>query len=163
MIKKLRIGIILVMFLLGISNAVALPQKESLIVIPADEMTQWGKPKTLPEGAYDYLLSGNPGKPEIFTFRFQLPENYKIPPFLFTSKCYLTIISGALYIGTGDKFVNSKQHELSAGSFVVIPANIPLYFWTKEKTILQFNGIGPLDVNYVDPSEDPRNRIKTIR
>lgn len=160
MIKKSILHLIIIYFIFNISNAATLTQENKLVIMPANEMTSWGKPKTLPSGAHDYLLSGNPGKPEIYTFRFQLPVNYKIPPFSLTSTCYLTVVSGKLYIGEGDKFGKNNQHFLPAGSFVVIPAHIHLYFWTKEKTILQFNGIGPLDINYANASDDPRSTNK---
>lgn len=147
-------------FILGDTNAATLTQQEQLILLPVEKMGSWGKPKTLPPGAHDYLLSGNPGKSGLYTFRFELPAHYKIPPFLLTSTSYITVISGKLYVGEGNEFVKSNQHVLPAGSYVVAPANKPLYFWTKEKTILQFHGIGPVDVNYIIPSDDPRNNKK---
>lgn len=156
MIKKLICYFILINFILNIANAATLTQEENLILLSATKMTSWGKPKTLPPGARDYLLSGNPGKPELYTFRFELPGNYKIPPFSLTATCYLTVISGKLYLGEGDQFGKNNPHILPAGSFIVIPKNKHLYFWTHKKTVLQFNGIGPLDVNYINTSDDPR-------
>lgn len=32
--------------------------------------------------------------------------------------------------------------------------------WTEGETIVQFHGIGPWIINYVNPSEDPRNAKK---
>jgi hypothetical protein len=123
-------------------------------------MIPWGKPKTLPSGAHDYLLSGNPGKAELYTLSFQLPANYKIRPFLLAEQCYITVISGQLYVGEGDIFKKSNKHVLSAGSFIMIPADTHLFFWTNEKAILQLHGIGPLDVKYINPLDDPRSKKK---
>jgi quercetin dioxygenase-like cupin family protein len=129
-----------------------------LILLPVEKMNPWGKPKTLPAGARDYVLSGNPGKPELYTFRFELPAHYKIPPFLLKSTSYVTVISGELYVGEGNKFIRTSQQILSAGSYMVIPANVPLYFETDKKTILQFHGIGPIDVDYISEQDDPRSK-----
>lgn len=156
MIKKSLAYYFLTLFILSNANATTLAQQEQLTLMPVEKMRPWGNPKTLPPGAHDYLLSGNPGKPELYTFRFELPANYKIPPFLLTSTSYITVITGKLYVGEGNVFTRNNLHALTAGSYVIVPANKPLYFWTKEKTILQFHGIGPVEVNYMNISDDPR-------
>jgi hypothetical protein len=159
MIKKHLAYFVLILFIASDANATTLTQPEQLVLLPVEKMSSWGKPKTLPPGAHDYLLSGNPGKPGLYTFRFELPSHYKIPPFSLSSTSYITVISGKLYVGEGRKFVKNNQHILPAGSYIVAPAYKPLYFWTEEKTILQFHGVGPIDVNYINLSDDPR-RIK---
>ncbi len=45
---------------------------------------------------------------------------------------------------------------MAAGSFILLPEGTKLYFWTKEEAILQFHGMGPLDVQYANRSDDPR-------
>lgn len=121
---------------------------DKLILLPIEKMQPWGKPKILPSGAYDYILLGNPEKPELYTFRFQLPVKYQIPPFKLTELCCMTVISGELYIGEGDKFEKQNYHLMPEKSFIVIPADKYLYFWTDEETVLQFHGIGPINFIY---------------
>lgn len=121
-----------------------------LIFLQEEKMQPWGSPKILPPGAYDYILFGNPEKNELYTFRFKLPENYQISPFTLTALCCMTVISGYLYIGQSNKFEKRNCQLLSQNGFVVIPADIPLYFWTNAKVTLQFHGMGPVNFVYID-------------
>ena len=121
-----------------------------LILLSPEQMQPWGKPKILPPGAHDYILLGNPEKTELYTFRFQLPADYQIPPFKLTALCCMTVMSGELYIGQGGKFEKANCSLMPENSFIVIPADTLLYFWTDKKTTLQFHGIGPIDFVYND-------------
>ena len=35
---------------------------------------------------------------------------------------------------------------------------MPHYAMATVETIVQINGVGPFDVTYIDPKDDPRNR-----
>lgn len=150
MTKRLFLNLIICSLILSNANAGTLAQQDKFLILPIEKMHHWGKPKTLPSGAHDFILSGNPGKHELYAFRFELPANYKIPPFVLTSTSYITVISGKLYISEGNKISKSDRYLLSSGSYIVVPPNKPLTFLTKEKTILQFHGMGPLNVKYVN-------------
>ena len=41
---------------------------------------------------------------------------------------------------------------------VHLPAGMPHYAVVDVETIVQINGVGPFDVTYVDPKDDPRKR-----
>jgi hypothetical protein len=45
---------------------------------------------------------------------------------------------------------------LPAGSFVHLPAGMPHYAHAEVETIVQINGVGPFDVTYINPADDPR-------
>ena len=62
----------------------------------------------------------------------------------------MTVMSGQLYIGQGSKFEKINCNLMPKESFIVIPANTSLYFWTDKKTTLQFHGIGPINFVYND-------------
>lgn len=128
---------------------------EFMILTPK-ELTAWGEPQVLLPGAKDIILYGNPGKKEHYTFRFQLPKNYKIQPFIVTTICFLTIIEGDIYLGKGAKFVEDSMDLLPTLSFCAIPAKIPVYMMTIDKVILQFHGMGSIAIDYVDKQNDPR-------
>jgi hypothetical protein len=32
------------------------------------------------------------------------------------------------------------------------------YVWVAEETIVQVHGLGPLDISYVNPADDPRKK-----
>lgn len=71
---------------------------------------------------------------------------------------HVTVISGTLNMGMGDKLDRSMTKALRAGSVAVIQPRISHFSWTSEETIVQVHGIGPLVITYVNPADDPRKK-----
>lgn len=92
--------------------------------------------------------------------RAQMPAGYKIPPHTHPTAEHITVISGALHLGGGDKFDEAVGQELVAGSYAVMPAGMKHYAWSPGETIIQVHGMGPFEINYVNPADDPRNAKK---
>lgn len=120
--------------------------KDSAPVVFQNESVHWISAPNLPDGAKVAYLLGDPRKKQAFIARVKLPAGYYIPVHTHPSDEFDTVISGALYLGMGSKKDTNKGQILTAGSFVMIPAKIPHYEWTKEETILQVSGIGPWDM-----------------
>lgn len=117
---------------------------------------KWGAvPPNLPKGAKIAVLMGDPGKDEWFVARLMMPANYKIPAHWHSQDEDLTIISGTFYLGEGDKLESKHTHVMKAGSFHHLPAKTHHYAFTKTPTVVQLNGKGPFDINYINPSDDP--------
>jgi quercetin dioxygenase-like cupin family protein len=132
---------------------------EHKIVAPSE--LQWADaPPGLPASAKLAVLDGDPGKPGSFTIRFQLPADYKVMPHTHPSAEHITVISGKLNIGMGEKFDQSATHEMAASSFGVMPAGMTHFVWTGEPTVIQIHGTGPFKIKYVNPADDPRT-VKT--
>lgn len=68
---------------------------------------------------------------------------------------HVTVISGVFMLGFGDRIDVGATRALTAGSYVMLPKRTPHYNLMKGETILQFHGIGPYDIQYVDPADDP--------
>jgi hypothetical protein len=71
-----------------------------------------------------------------------------------------TIISGVLNIGMGEKFNAKATREMPAGTFGFWAAGMKHFAWAKGETVLQLHGIGPWEIKYVNPADDPRNAKK---
>lgn len=69
---------------------------------------------------------------------------------------HLTLISGAVAVGMGEKIDTASMKTLPAGGFVVMPAEMRHYLRAKVPSILQVHGMGPVTFNYVNPADDPR-------
>ena len=122
---------------------------------------KWGAaPPTLPKGAKLAVLYGDPGKPGPFTLRLATPANYRIPPHWHSLTENLTVVSGALYLGMGDKLVAKDARALKAGGYHYLPAKMHHYAFTKTPTVIQVSGDGPFDINYLDPKDDPAPAAK---
>ena len=75
-------------------------------------------PAALPPGARMAVLEGDPTKEGPFVVRFQFPEGYHVPPHTHPKTERVTVISGALHIGMGEKFDQSAG-RIACRSFVI--------------------------------------------
>lgn len=117
-------------------------------------------PPALPRGAKFAVLAGDPGKEGPFVLRLNLPAGYKVPPHWHSSAEYLTVISGALHFGQGDKLNKADEHAMKAGAFHYQPAKVHHYAYAREATVVQVQSNGPFDVTYVNDADDPRKAGK---
>ena len=67
------------------------------------------------------------------------------------------MISGTFNIGMGEKFDQNATQAMPAGTYGYWEAGMKHFVWVKGETIVQFHGSGPWSINYVNPSDDPRN------
>jgi quercetin dioxygenase-like cupin family protein len=127
-------------------------------VVPADAV-KWGPaPPSLPPGAQAAALLGSPGKEGPFVLRLKFPAGFAVPPHRHSKDEFVTVMSGTFAIGTGEKLDRTSAKALPPGSFVHLPAGMPHYALADGEVIVQINGMGPFDVKYVDPKDDPRNK-----
>jgi hypothetical protein len=57
----------------------------------------------------------------------------------------------------GEKFDQDSGKELPVGSFVAIPATHRHFAWSGgQETVIQVHGVGPTDITFVNPADDPR-------
>jgi quercetin dioxygenase-like cupin family protein len=125
-------------------------------VVAAEDVT-WGPgPPTLPSGAQLAVLFGSPAEEGPFVIRLKFPAGYDVPPHWHSKDEHVTVIAGAFGMGAGEALDRDAAPLLAAGSFVGIPARMPHYAWTDQETVVQINGMGPFDINYVNPKDDPR-------
>ena len=117
-------------------------------------------PAAIPPGAKMAVLEGDPTKEGSFVVRFQFPDGYHVAPHTHPKTERVTVISGALYLATGEALDRNSAKRLPAGSFGYWPAGMTHTAWSEGDTVIQLHGIGPWQINYVNPSDDPRNAKK---
>ena len=118
-------------------------------------------PAALPPGAKMAALEGDPTKEGPFVVRFQFPDGYHIAPHTHPKTERVTVISGALHLATGEALDRSGAKKLPAGSFGYWPAGMQHTAWSEGETVIQLHGIGPWQINYLNPADDPRNAKKS--
>jgi quercetin dioxygenase-like cupin family protein len=123
---------------------------------PAD--LKWTPVSAIP-GAQIAVIEGplnEAGKP--FTARIKFPANSKVPPHWHSTIEHVTVMSGVLNMGVGDRFETSQTQALGPGSMSIMQAGTHHFAWFGEETILQLHGTGPWTVSYVNPADDPKNQ-----
>jgi quercetin dioxygenase-like cupin family protein len=131
---------------------------DHVIVRPAD--FKWGPPPPgLPPGAQVSVLSGDPTKPGVpYVLRAKLPDGYNIPPHWHPGDENVTVLQGTLLMGKGEKLDLSAAEEMPVGSFARMPKTMRHFAVAKGETVIQAHGIGPFEINYVNPDDDPRKK-----
>lgn len=122
---------------------------------------KWGEaPADLPKGAMLGVLHGDPTKTGEFSMRIKMPDGYKIPPHWHTHAEQLTIISGTFTVHMGDT-MKADPHTLEVGGFHFLPAKMHHGAEVKGETIVQVNGMGPFDIHYLNPADNPNPKTAT--
>lgn len=122
---------------------------------------KWGPaPPMLPSGAQIEVLGGNPMGDSLFTVRLKFPARYRIPAHSHPKDEHVTVLSGTLFLGMGDKLDTAAGKALGVGSFGLMPANANHFAYTKQATTILLHGQGPVEFKYVNPADDPRNQKK---
>jgi len=141
------------------AESVALAQHDH--VIQNEQDVKWADaPKFLPAGAKIAVVEGNPAEKGPFTIRLKLPAGYKIPAHSHPGDEHVVVLSGALYIGMGEKLDMEKGTALKVGGFGLMPAKQNHYAYTKDATTILVYGTGPVDFIYVNADDDPRKKEK---
>jgi quercetin dioxygenase-like cupin family protein len=133
-----------------------------VIAKPAD--LKWGDPPPVFEkGASFTVVSGNPGIAGPYVVRLKMPAGYKINPHWHPTDENVTVISGTFAVGMGEKFDKATMTEVPAGGFVLLPAEMRHYAMAKTAAIVQVHGMGPFQLTYVNPADDPSTRTTTAK
>ena len=101
------------------------------------------------------VLHGNPSQPGPFVYRVWFPANYQVPPHFHPVDENVTIISGSVNLGHGDRVDRSQGKRYVAGDFFRVPATVHHYGWFMEETVLQIHSIGPTGYTQVNPADKP--------
>lgn len=140
-------------------NADADPNAVGVHSMTTADALQWGDaPPSLPPGAKVAGIAGNPAQPGPFIVRLQLPAGYKIAPHWHPAVEQVTVLSGTVAIGMGDKWDDAGLKTMATGGFVSLPAEMRHYLSSKSASTIQVQGFGPLVLNYVNPADDPSKK-----
>lgn len=118
---------------------------------------KWGPaPPFIAAGAQLAVLEGNPmASSGDYTIRLKMPDSYRIAPHTHPLRENVSVISGTLKVGMGDKYEESKMMSFGAGSFAYLDPSMHHYAGASGETIIQIHGQSPLKFNYINPADDP--------
>jgi ChrR Cupin-like domain len=127
-------------------------------LFPASEIKWSEGPPSLQKGAQMMVLEGDPAKEGMFTMRLRFPDGFDVKPHFHSQIEHVTVISGTLHFGMGEKFDRAKTQPMPAGSFGFWPIGMRHFAYSEGETVLQLHGRGPWTITYVDPADDPRGQ-----
>lgn len=130
------------------SAAAARSDPLAAIRIASDEL-KWERAAT---GIDRANIVGNERNPGIYLYRVRFPAGAKVQPHFHPDERAVTVLSGTLYMGYGDRFDQAAMKALPAGSVWTEPAKQPHFVWAKdgEVVIQVFGANGPSGVTPVE-------------
>jgi hypothetical protein len=145
---------------LGLATFVARStvEAQSHVLINAADLKWSPAPPGLPAGAQVSPLSGDPGKPGPFILAVKFPDGYIVRPHWHPTAENLTVLSGSLLVGMGDKYAEASMKNLDPKGFATMPAKTNHFVKAKGETMITISGTGPFEITYVDPKDDPRKK-----
>lgn len=122
-----------------------------------DDGLSWGPaPAIFPAGAQFAVVQGDPhAAGQIFTVRLRFPNGYIIPPHTHPTDEHVTVLKGTFLVGLGENFTQDGMIALKDGGFITAPANHAHFAMARGMTEVQVHAIGPFQLTYVHPSDDP--------
>lgn len=125
-----------------------------------DHSTQinWGPaPAVFPPGAQFAVVQGDPSVAgQIFTVRLRFPNGYILPPHTHPTDENVTVLRGTFMVGLGENFSKDALQVLKEDGFITAPANMAHFASARGITEVQVHAIGPFQLTYVHPEDDPR-------
>lgn len=134
------------------------PAAATHTMVKASEV-KWGDaPPAFERGAQAAVMAGDPARSGgLFVIRLKIPAGFKIARHWHPSDEHVTVIEGDMSLDMGE---GAKQHSASfgPGDYVLLPAQMQHAASTSAGAVVQVHAIGPFEITYVDPKDDPRQR-----
>ena len=81
----------------------------------------------------------------------RIPGASRVLPHTHPDDEIVTVIEGTWYLGIGESFDETKLKAYPAGSFIIIPADVPHFLATREgPVIVQVSGRGIFQTKYLE-------------
>jgi quercetin dioxygenase-like cupin family protein len=132
------------------------PIPDNHMILGPDDVEWRDGPASLPAGARFSVLEGDPSQRGFFTLRLRLPDGYVIPPHSHPGVERVTVVQGTFRLGMGDRVDPTATRALRPGSYFSMPPGMTHFAVAEGETVIQLTSIGPWQVNYVNPADDPR-------
>ncbi len=144
--------------LIALTGPVLAQDAMKMTTVTPDALTYKANPAV--KGVQAAVVIGDPAKAgEMFVVRVKIPPNTQIPAHTHPTAESVTVLSGSLYFGEGDKLDTQKGKLMKVGSYWFNPAKHAHFAWTtNEEAVVQNQGIGPSLIDYINPADDPRKK-----
>jgi hypothetical protein len=149
MASRLTVSVALALALRATSGAPADSQKQVTALAPQD--IRWFTPAYYTDGRQRANLRGDSSKGGDWIDRVRIPGGSRVLAHTHPQDEIVTVMEGTWYLGLGEKFDETKLKAYPAGSFIVIPAEVPHFLATREgPVIIQVSGQGIFLTNYLE-------------
>ncbi|HKY45187.1 MAG TPA: VOC family protein [Pyrinomonadaceae bacterium] len=118
----------------------------------AGSRDQWQPIESVAGGLRRHLV-GDPHQPGAFKYQLKIPAGARAAVHRHSTDVNVKVLSGSMFIIIGEPLEKSRAQRFAAGSVFVVPANAWHDEWWDEETILEAEGVGPMETVYKSQSE----------
>ena len=101
------------------------------------------------------MLVGDPVKPGPFKYQLKIPAGSHAAVHRHSQDVHVKVLTGSMFIIIGEPLDRSRVQHFTAGSSFVVPANAWHDEWWDEESLLEAEGVGPMETNYRDTQNPP--------
>ena len=114
---------------------------------PDSANDQWQPSKTIP-GGFRRDLVGDTSQPGPFKYQLKVPAGAQVAVHRHSKDVHVKVLSGSMFIIIGEPLEPSRARHFTAGSVFVVPANTWHDEWWDEETVMEAEGVGPMETVY---------------
>jgi hypothetical protein len=114
---------------------------------PQTNPDQWQPSKSIP-GGFRRDLVGDSSQPGPFKYQLKIPAGARVAAHRHTKDVHVKVLSGSMFIIIGEPLESSRARRFEAGNVFVVPAHAWHEEWWDEETILEAEGVGPMETVY---------------
>ena len=122
-----------------------------------DEVDWQPGPGSFEEGSEFAVLEGDPSQDGVFTMQIKMPDGFVINPHWHPNVERVTVLAGTFLLGSGEVVDEEAAEELPTGTYASMPPEMVHHAIADGETIIQLTSVGPWEINYVNPDDDPRD------
>ena len=131
MSPRLAVLVVLALTLRATTGAPAESPKQVIALTPLD--IRWFTPAYYTDGRQRAHLLGDSSKGGDWIDRVKIPGGSRVLAHTHPEDEVVTVIEGTWYLGIGERFDEAKLKAYPAGSFILIPADVPHFLATREE------------------------------
>jgi mannose-6-phosphate isomerase-like protein (cupin superfamily) len=93
-------------------------------------------------------LVGNPSEPGPYKYQLRIPAGRRAAVHRHSIDVKVKVLSGSMFIVIGEPLDSSRAQHFRAGAVFMVPAHTWHDEWWDEETVLEAEGVGPLETVY---------------
>ena len=107
----------------------------------------WQPIENIPGGLRRDLV-GDRRQPGPFKYQLKIPAGARAAVHRHSTDVHVKVLSGSMFIIIGEPLESSRVQRFAAGSGFVVTANAWDDEWWDEETVLEAEGVGPMETVY---------------
>ena len=141
--EPVRILALTLLMLLILSNAACAGRAQP----DSANANQWQPHKNIP-GVFRRDLLGDPTQPGPYKYQLKVTAGTHVAAHQHSIDVHVKVLSGSMFIIIGEPLESSRAQRFAAGSDFVVPAHAWHDEWWDEESVLQAEGVGPMETVY---------------